>query len=322
MSYSRVLGTGSYIPSKMYTNEDLATFVDTNDEWIYTRTGIKERHISTGESTLDLAYNASIKAIEKSNIDKHTIDLIIVATVTSDYMFPGVSNLLQARLGIENVTAFDMNAACSGFIYAIQVADKMIKSGAFNRALVVGAETLSRLTDWSDRNTCVLFGDGAGALVLSKSEDVGVMDVITGSQGDKDFLLYCHNPKLKNPEVNEISPQDHIHMKGREVFKYATKIMPYVIKELLTRNDLALEDIKAFIPHQANQRIIDKAVKDFNIDKDKIFVNISKYGNTSAASVAIALDEAIQNNFIKKGDLFLTVAFGGGLTWAGALIQL
>lgn len=321
MINTKIYGTGSYVPKKVLTNHDLKAFVDTNDEWIYSRTGIKERHIVEGESTLDLAYQASIKAIDASGIDKDDIDVIIVATVTSDFAFPGVANLLQARLGVENIMAFDINAACSGFLYAMELADKMIKSGAYKHALIVGAEVLSRLTDWRDRNTCVLFGDGAGAMVIGQSEEKHIIDVVTGSQGDVDMLLYSKNPDLKDPAINAVSPQDHIHMNGREVFKFATRIMPKTIEYLLDHNQFKLEDIDMFVAHQANSRIIDKAVRDLKIDGSKVYMNIDKYGNTSAASVPIAIDEAVQKGLIKAGQHFITVAFGGGLTWAGALIK-
>ncbi len=320
MIYTEILGTGSYVPKRVYTNDDLKAFVDTNDEWIYTRTGIKERHMSEGESTLDLAYQAALQAIDSSRIDKQDIDLIIVATVSSDYAFPAVANLLQAKLEIEGITAFDINAACSGFIYAMQIADKMIKSGAFHNALIVGAETLTRLTDWRDRNTCVLFGDGAGAMVVSRSEENKIKDIITGSQGDVDMLLYCKNPDLKDPLVNRVSPQDHIHMKGAEVFKFATRIMPKTVSALMERNHITDEDVNCYVAHQANMRILDKSARDLNISMDKMYSNISHYGNTSAASVPIAIDEAVRSKFLKRGDLFITVAFGGGLTWGGALI--
>lgn len=321
MTYTKILGTGSYVPDKILTNEDMKKYVDTSDEWIFSRTGIKERHIVTNESTLDLAYNAALRAIESSGIDKDKIDLIIVATVTSDFAFPGVANLLQARLGIENITAFDINAACSGFIYTMQIADKMIKSGAFSNALIVGAETLSRLTDWRDRNTCVLFGDGAGAMVIGKSKENKIKDIITGSSGDTEMLLFCKNPELKNPEINAISSQDHIHMNGTEVFKFASRIMPKTVKHLLKRNHLAAEDINYVVAHQANMRIIDKSARELDMNMEKMYINIDKYGNTSAASVPIAIDEAVRKGLLKRDDLFITVAFGGGLTWAGALIQ-
>ena len=322
MIFTEIKGTGSYVPKKFLTNDELSKIVDTNDEWIYSRTGIKKRHVSTKETTLDLAYKASIKAIKTAKIAKSEIDLIIVATVTSDFVFPSVAGLLQAKLDILGATAFDINAACSGFLYSLQIADKMIKGGGFNNALIVGAETLTRLTDWQDRNTCVLFGDGAGAFVIGKSKENKIADIITGSQGDVDMLLYCKNPDLKDPEVNKISQQDHIHMKGAEVFRFATRIMPKTIRELLERNNLEIEDINCVVSHQANQRIIDKAGRELKIHKSKLFSNISEYGNTSAASVPIAIDEAIRSYFIKKGDKFITVAFGGGLTWGGALITL
>lgn len=322
MIFTKIAGTGSYIPRKILTNNDLKAFVDTSDEWISSRTGIKERHIVIDESTLDLAYKASVKAIKSAGISKDLIDLIIVATVTSDFAFPGVSQLLQAKLGITDITAFDINAACSGFLYAMQIADKMIRSGSYHHALIIGAETLTRLTDWRDRNTCVLFGDGAGAMIISESNEDNIKDIITGAQGDTEMLLFCKNPEIKNPVINAISPQDHIHMKGSEVFKFATRIMPKTIKDLLKRNNISIKDLDYFIVHQANKRIIDKSANDLGIDKDKIYLNIDKYGNTSAASVPIAIDEAIKLKYIKKGDKFITVAFGGGLTWGGALITL
>jgi 3-oxoacyl-[acyl-carrier-protein] synthase-3 len=321
MRYTKIYGTGSYVPDKIITNEEMTKFVDTSDEWIVSRTGIKERRIVTDQSTLDLAEIAANRAIESSGIDKDKIDLIIVATVTSDYAFPGVSNLLQARIGLDNVMAFDINAACSGFLFALQIADKMIKSESFNYALIVGAEVLSRLTDWRDRNTCVLFGDGAGAMVIGKSKTNKIKDVLTASKGDTDFLLFSKNPDIKDPYVNNISSQDHIHMNGSEVFKFASRIMPKTIKKLLERNKLDIDEINYIVAHQANLRIIDKSARDLGVDMDKMFINIDKYGNTSAASVPIAIDEAIRSEKIKRDDLFLTVAFGGGLTWAGALIE-
>ena len=322
MSYTKILGTGSYVPSKVITNDELAKIVETSDEWIRTRTGIRERHIVTDEYTVDLAQKAAEKAMKDANIEAKDIDLVIVATVTPDNAFPGVSQLLQARLGLNEVMCFDINAACSGFLYAFNVADKMIRSGAYNNALVIGAETLTRLTDWSDRNTCVLFGDAAGAVVLSKSDEDKVKDVICGSIADTEGYLICKNPEIKDPAVNAISKQDHIHMNGREVFKFATRIMPKMINELIDRNGITKEEINYVVAHQANERIIDKASRDVGIGMDKMFLNIHKYGNTSAASVPLALDEAIKEGKLKKGDLFVTVAFGGGFTYGGALIEL
>ncbi len=322
MINTAILGTGRYVPSRVLSNDDLTKIVDTSDEWIYSRTGIKKRHVSENEGTEDLAYKAAVKAIEDAKIDVKDIDLLIVATVTPDNMFPGVSQVLQKRLGLNEVMAFDVNAACSGFLYAMNIADKMIKSCMYNNALIIGAETLTRLTDWSDRNTCVLFGDGAGAMLIGKSEENKIKDVICGSTGDLDGNLICKNVKLKDPYKNEISVQDHIHMNGREVFKFATRIMPKTIRELCERNGVSLDDLDWIVAHQANERIIDKAARDLEFSMDKMYLNISEYGNTSAASVPIAIDEAIKTGKLKQGDLFATVAFGGGFTYGGALIKL
>jgi len=322
MIYTKISGTGSYVPKKILTNDDLKQFVETDDEWIYSRTGIRERHIVTDEGTIDLAYNASLKAIEDAKIDKSEIDLVIVATVTPDNHFPGVSQMLQYKLELNEIMTFDINAACSGFVYALNIADKMIKSGAYNTALIVGAETLTRLTDWRDRNTCVLFGDAAGAMIIQKSETNNIKNIIVGSKGDYEDLLISKNVDIKDPSVNAVSKQDHIHMKGREVFKFATRMLPKTVKDLLKMSNMELDDLKYIVAHQANERIIDKAARDLNFDKEKMFMNISKYGNTSAASVPLAIDEAIKLKYLKKGDMFITVAFGGGLTWGGALIEL
>ncbi len=322
MIYTKIIGTGSYVPEKMMTNDDLKEFVDTSDEWIFSRTGIKERHIVTDEETIDLAEKASLLAIEDANIDPTDIDLVLVATVTPDNHFPGVSQLLQKRLGLNEVMAFDVNAACSGFLYVLNIADKMIKSGAYKTALVIGAETLTRLTDWRDRNTCVLFGDAAGAMIVTKSEENKIKDVICGSRGDIDDYLICKNVDIKDPAVNAVSQQDHIHMNGSEVFKFATRIMPKTVLDLLERNNMELDELDSIVAHQANARIIKKAAKDLKFSMDKMFLNISHYGNTSAASVPLAIDQAIKSNFLKKGDKFITVAFGGGFTFGGALIEL
>lgn len=322
MNYTAIKGTGSYVPSRILTNEDLTKIVETSDDWIQSRTGIKNRHISEGESTLDLAYQAALKAIDDAQINLEEIDLLIVATVTADNVFPGVSQLLQKKLGLENIIAFDINAACSGFLFAMNIAHSMIKSTLYNNALIIGAETLTRLTDWSDRNTCVLFGDAAGAMVIGKSDENKIIDVIAGSVGDDEGHLICKNPSLKDPYKNEVSMQDHIHMNGREVFKFATRIMPKMIRDLCERNEIELDELNYIVAHQANERIIDKAARDLDFSMDKMYLNISEYGNTSAASVPLAIDEAIKTGKLKKGDLFATVAFGGGFTYGGALIKL
>ena len=322
MIFTKIKGTGSYVPEKVYTNEDMKQFVDTSDEWIYSRTGIKERHIVTDEYTIDLAEKAAIKAIEDAKINREDIDLVLVATVTPDNAFPGISQLLQKRLGLNEIMAFDVNAACSGFLYVLNIADKMIKSGAYKNALVIGAETLTRLTDWRDRNTCVLFGDAAGAMIVGVSETDKIKDVICGSRGDDEGNLICKGVDIKDPAENKVSVQDHIHMNGREVFKFATRIMPKTIMDLMERNNKSLDDLDIIVAHQANERIIDKAARDLGYSMDKMFLNIGKYGNTSAASVPLAIDEAIKTGALKEGDLFATVAFGGGFTWGGALIEL
>lgn len=321
MIHTRIEGTGSYVPDNVVTNNDLANIVDTSDEWIRTRTGIERRHIVTDEYTIDLAEQAAIRAIQAADIDRALIDLVVVATVTPDHYFPGVSQLLQQRLGLGPIMAFDINAACSGFLYALQIADKMIKSGAYHHALIVGAETLTRLTDWSDRNTCVLFGDAAGAMIVSRSEEEGIQDVLVGSDGDNEGYLICDNVDLKDPAINAKSTQDHIHMNGREVFKFATRIMPQMVRDLMERNDMVLDDLDHIIAHQANARIIDKAARDLGYPSEKMFLNIQEYGNTSAASVPLAIDEAVKSGRLQRGQTFVTVAFGGGFTWGGALIR-
>jgi 3-oxoacyl-[acyl-carrier-protein] synthase-3 len=322
MIHTRIVGTGSYTPSNIVTNHDLNKYIDVDDKWIQSRTGIKERRIITDQGTVDLAFEASIKALADAQIDKSDIDLVIVATVTPDNHFPSNANLIQAKLGLNEVMAFDVNSACSGFIYALNIADKMIRSGAYNHALVVGVDAISKLTDWRDRSTCVLFGDGAGAMVISKSEDNNIRDIICGSKGDVHGLLTCRNISPKKLEINALSVQDHVHMQGADVFKFASTIVPKLVRDLLLRNSLSLDDLDCIVAHQANKRIIQKAAKDLNFSMDKMFLNIHKYGNTSAASVPLAIDEAIQVDHLKKGDTFIAVAFGGGLSWGAALITL
>ncbi len=321
MNHSKISGTGSYVPEMIVTNEDFTKYIETSDEWISSRTGIKERRYAGDVSTLDMAYHASLEAIASAGIDQSLIDLVIVATVSADNVFPGVSQMLQAKLGLDPVMAFDINAACSGFIYAMNIADKMIQSGAYKHALVVGAEALTRWTDFSDRNTCVLFGDAAGAMIISKSDEAGLIDVISKAQGDVDDLLICKNPSPKTLVNHQAEIQDFIQMDGRNVFKFATKVLVATVNELLERNNITLDDIDYIVCHQANERIIDKASRDLDFPMDKMYLNISRYGNTSAASVPLAIDEAIKENIIKVGDTFMTIAFGGGLTWAGALVK-
>jgi len=320
--HTQIKGTGSYVPTSIITNQMLETIVDTSDEWIESRTGIKSRHMTQTENTSDLAYEASKKAIEDAGIDKSEIDLLIVATVTPDYAFPAVSQILQRKLDLNTITAFDVNAACSGFVYALNIADKMIKSGAYKQALIIGAETLTKYTDFEDRNTCVLFADAAGAMVIGKSKEPKIHDVITYAKGDLEGLLRMDGYPLKEHFKTPENKRPFITMKGSDVFKFAAKVMPEIIHELISKSKYTLDDLDMIIAHQANKRIITKAAKDLKYPMDKMYLNIDHYGNTSAASVPLAIDEAIKTKKLKKGDLFATVAFGAGLTWGGAIIEL
>jgi 3-oxoacyl-[acyl-carrier-protein] synthase-3 len=322
MSYTKVLGTGSYVPKDFLTNEDLEKVVETSDDWITSRTGIKKRHIALHENTSDLAYQAALKAIESAQIDKHSIDLIVVATVTPDFPFPGVANLIQRKLDLEAITAFDINAACTGFVYALNIADKMIKSKAFKTALVIGAETLTKYTDFEDRNTCVLFADAAGAMIITESDTPNIKEIVTYSKGDTEGLLRMEGYPLKENLRTNMPKPPFITMQGAEVFKFATTVLPNTILELLEKTQLKLEDLSMIVAHQANKRIIDKASRVLNYPMEKMYLNIENYGNTSAASVPLAIDEAIKKGHLKKGDVFATVAFGAGLTWGGAIIEL
>lgn len=299
-----ILSTGRYLPSKILTNDDLSKMVDTSDEWIYTRTGIKERRIAEDETVLDLAYNASLNAINKSGINKDEIDLIIVASITNEVKNPSVANMLQKKLDIKgNVMSFDINAACTGFVYALEIASSLVNT-SFNKALVIGAEKMSNVVDFTDRNTCVLFGDGAGAMIIEKGEDKSYF--YNDSSGDL---------------LDELTVSNHIHMDGRKVYQFAVDIIPKAINILLNDNNLTLNDCDYFIPHQANVRIIDSFVKQLKLNKDKVLINIDKYGNTSAASIPILLDEFKEKNEGVKNNV-LIVGFGGGFTWGSALIKI
>ncbi len=321
-----ISGTGSYAPKKILTNEQLSELVDTNDEWIVTRTGIKERRISSDEEpTSFMAAEAAKKAIEAAGIDKSEVDLLIVATMTPDMPFPSTAALVQNRLGLEKVTAFDIQAACSGFIYGLEVASNMLKSGAFKHALLIGSEKLSSILDWKDRGTCVLFGDGAGAVLLSRTDDpsVGVIDSYTGADGAQPDLLYMPGGGSSCPASKDsIDQRQHfLKMNGKEIFKIAVRVMEQSARKMLEKHGLNPDDVSLFIPHQANLRIIDALARSTKIPKEKFFVNLDRYGNTSAASIPIALDEAINTNRIRKGDHLLLVAFGAGLTWGSSLIK-
>jgi 3-oxoacyl-[acyl-carrier-protein] synthase III len=320
--FSRIAGTGSYLPEKMLTNDDLAKLVDTSDEWITSRSGIRQRHIAAeGETTSDLAYHASIRALEAAGVEASEIDLIVVGTTTPDLIFPSTACLLQNRLGADGCAAFDVNAACSGFIYALAVADKFIRSGAAKNVLVVGAETLTRMVDWSDRTTCVLFGDGAGAVVLKPDTDTGILSTHLHADGSKKDLLWNPVGVSVGFKPEETNVGVHIKMIGSDVFKYAVKALDSLVDETLDANGLDRRDIDWLIPHQANLRIIDATAKRLDMSMDRVIVTVDKHGNTSSASVPLALDEAIRSGKVQRGQLVLLEAFGGGFTWGSALMR-
>lgn len=322
MNNVKLIGTGSYAPSKIVTNDDLSEIVDTSDEWISTRTGIKERRISTGEDTSQLASKAAMNAIKDSNINPLDIDLIIVATTSPDSFTPSTACLVQANIGADNATCFDLGAACSGFIFALNTAAQFIKSGSSKTALIIGAEVLSKILDWSDRTTCVLFGDGAGAAVLQAGDENSILSLYTGSEGKKAEFLRCPAVRVNNPfSEAEVSEKSVVSMNGKEIFRFATKIIPKGIEEVLKDSKYTLEDIKYIVPHQANLRIIEFAAKKLGIETDRFYMNLQEYGNTSAASIPIALDEMAKKGLLKKGDKIILVGFGGGLTFGSVLIE-
>ncbi|WAM35255.1 beta-ketoacyl-ACP synthase III [Caldicellulosiruptor acetigenus] len=321
----KILSTGRFVPEKILSNYDLEKMVETSDEWITQRTGIKERRIVDGRtSTTDLAVQAARNAMQKSGISPDEIELVIVATVTPEMFFPSTACLVQKELKLKNAFAFDISAACSGFIYGMAVATQFIQNGFCKTALVIGAEALSKITNWSDRSTCVLFGDGAGAAILTASSEEGILGFELGSDGENGLLLYCHAFGLSDLSYSQFKDMPNfrkIYMDGNEVYKFAVKIMPYAVEKVLEKVGLSSSDIDVFIPHQANIRIIESAAKRLKIPMEKVFVNLHKYGNTSAASIPIALDEAIEEGRIKKGDRIVLVGFGGGLTWASCAVK-
>ncbi len=319
--YSRIAGTGSYLPEKILTNADLEKMVDTSDTWIRERTGIEQRHIAAeGQTTCDLAEQATLKALETAGLDASVIDLIIVATTTPDKTFPSTACLLQQRLAIHGCPAFDIQAVCSGFVYALSVADQFIKTGMAKCVLVVGAETLSRITNWSDRNTCVLFGDGAGAVLLQASEQVGILSTHIHADGQYEDLLHVPSGTSKLPTTGSIEERT-MNMKGNEVFKVAVNTLSRIAKETLEANGLQKEDIDWLVPHQANLRIIKGTAKKLKLSPDQTVITVHKHANTSSASVPMALDEAIRDGRIQRGHMLLLEAFGGGFTWGSALIR-
>jgi 3-oxoacyl-[acyl-carrier-protein] synthase III len=323
--FAHITGWGMSVPPQVLTNEDLAMMVDTSDEWIQSMTGIRERHIAgPRETTASLAVEAAVQALVTAGLPARRIDLIIVATTLPEYLMPSTACIVQDQLGASDAAAFDLSAACSGFPYALSVAAQMIISGAYSNALVIGAETLSRLLDWSDRSTCVLFGDGAGAVVLQASDKPGGLLAFSlhadGSSGD--MLMVPAGGSRMPASLETIEDNKHtIRMNGRGVYRFATRVMVSSIREVLKKAGLTLDEIRLIIPHQANRRIIESAAKDLGLPMDRFIVNIERFGNTSAASIPIALCEAVSAGLIHPGDNLVLVAFGAGLTWGSTVIK-
>lgn len=320
-----ILGIGTYVPEKIMTNFDLEKIVETSDEWIQKMTGIKERRIAAeNEATSDLAYNAAVKALKSSNTKAEDIDLIVVATMTPDYFTPSVSAILQKRLGAHHAAAFDLGAACSGFVYGLEAGGNFIATGMYKKVLVIGAEVFSRILDWEDRNTCVLFGDGAAAAVLGEVEEgYGLLGSHLGTDGDLDDVLVIPAGGSRKPSSHEtVDNRSHyLKMKGPEVFKFAVKSMPMAVEKVLENTGITIDELELIVPHQANMRIINSAAKRLKFPVEKFIINLDKYGNTSAASVGLALGEALENNRIKKGDNIALVGFGAGLTYASCVLK-
>ena len=320
MTYSKIAGTGSYLPKKILSNADLEKMIDTTDEWIFSRTGIRERHIAAkGEHTSDLALEAAKNAIASAGIAAGDIDLIIIATTTPDKIFPSVATMVQRKLGIAGCPAFDIQAVCSGFVYALATADNFIKAGSTKCALVIGAETFSRITDYTDRGNCILWGDGAGAVILCASQSTendkkqGIISTHLHADGNYEKMLHV-------PRKHDGTP-DTVHMEGNAVFKMAVNTLDQIVDETLTANNMQKSDIDWLVPHQANIRILQATAKKLDMPMDKVVVTVDKHGNTSAASIPLALDVAVRDGRIKRGDVILMEAFGGGFTWGSALIK-
>ncbi len=320
-----ITGVGSSVPEDIMTNSDLEKIVDTSNEWIIERTGIEERRIAKETiASSDLAALAARKAMEDAKVLPEDIDLILVSTTTSDYIFPSTACMVQKHIGAINAAAFDINAACTGFIYALTTAKGFVKSGIYKKVLVIGVDTLSKIVNWEDRNTCVLFGDGAGACIVEPCEEgFGMLFEELGSDGTKGDVLIVPAGGSKSPTTLETVKEklNFIKMDGREVFKFAVRIMEKTSNNVLKKAGLTSKDLKLLIPHQANIRIIDSAIKKLNLQKETVFVNLNKYGNMSAASIPVALDEALSQKRVKKGDYVLLVAFGAGLTWGSILLK-
>jgi 3-oxoacyl-[acyl-carrier-protein] synthase-3 len=321
--FARITGTGSYLPEKVLSNKDLETMVDTSDQWIRERTGIVKRHVAVdGQTTCDLAEQAARRAIEAAGKTPNDIDLIILATTTPDKIFPSTACLVQQRLDIHGCAAFDIQAVCTGFVYALSVAEKFIMTGAARCALVIGAETFSRVIDWTDRGTCVLFGDGAGAVVLEASDAPGILSSHLHADGAYENLLHVPGGVSRGFDVPDADGDPHFtHMKGNEVFKMAVNTLGRIVDETLHANEMKKTDIDWLVPHQANIRIINATARKLNMSMDKVVVTVDQHGNTSAASVPLALDTAVRDGRIQTGEVVLLEAFGGGFTWGSVLLK-
>ncbi len=316
MKYSRIAGTGSYLPEKILTNADLEKMVDTTDEWIVTRTGIRQRHIAAeGEFTSDLSVEAARRAMAATNVNPGDIDLIIVATTTPDRVFPSTACLVQDKLGIASCPAFDLQAVCSGFVYALATADNFIKSGSTKCALVIGAETMSRITDWTDRSNCILWGDGAGAVILKASDEQGILSTHLHADGSYAHLLNVACGVSKKDGCGTI------YMEGNSVFKVAVNTLDAIVDETLDANGMQKSDVDWLVPHQANIRILQSTAKKLGMGMDRVVVTVGEHGNTSAASIPLALDVAVRDGRIKRGETILMEAFGGGFTWGSVLMK-
>lgn len=312
MIYSKIAGTGSYLPPKILTNQDLEKMVDTTDEWIFSRTGIRERHIVEDETTSDLAYEAAKQAISAASIQAADIDLIVIATTTPDKIFPSVAVMVQRKLGIAGCAAFDVQAVCSGFVYALTVADNFIKAGTHRCVLVIGADSFSRITDYTDRSNCILWGDGAGAVILQASAEQGILSTHIHADGQYEKML--HVPRTGGK-------QDYVHMEGNAVFKMAVNTLDQIVDETLVANGLQKSDVDWLVPHQANIRILQATAKKLDMPMERVVVTVERHGNTSAASIPLALDTAVRDGRIQRGQNILMEAFGGGFTWGSALVK-
>jgi len=321
MTYSRIAGTGSYLPEKVVTNQDLEAMMDTSDEWIRDRTGIKRRHIAAeGETTSDLALAAAGRAMEMAGITAEDVDLIIIATTTPDKVFPGTACIVQRRLGVGGCGAFDIQAACSGFVYGLDLADRYIRTGAGKNVLVIGAETLSRLTNWDDRTTAVLFGDGAGAVVLQETDKPGILSTHIHADGQYEDLLQVPQGISQGYDITRAG-EAFIQMNGNAVFRRAVATLDSIARETLEKNNIDKHDLDWFVPHQANMRIITAAAKKLDMPMERVIVTVDEHANTSAASIPLALDVAVRDGRIKRGELLLFEAFGAGFTWGSALLR-